>query len=85
MKPLCSDPAIYLLMKDNIPQRLSGWYVDEFIRTGNGTFKELGKKTNRKFEMAEDQDLPCLFTGFSPKRHQNGTIVQGQHEYLSGP
>ena len=82
MKPLRCDPALYVLMKDNVLQGLSGWYVDELIRTGNTTFKELARETNRKFEMADDQDLPCVFTGFSLKRSQDGTFIQDQHEYL---
>ena len=69
MKPLRCDPALYVLMKDDILQRLSGWYVDDLISAGNRTFKELGKEINRKFEIAEDQDLPCVSTGFSLKRH----------------
>ena len=69
-------------MKDNVLQGLSGWYVDDLIRSGNAAFKELARETNRKFEMADDQDLPCLFKGFSLSRHKDGTIIQDQHEYL---
>lgn len=32
--------------------------------------------------MAEDQSLPCVFTGFSLKRQTDGTIAQDQHDYL---
>ena len=60
MKPLRSDPALYVLMKNKLLHGLSGNYVDDLIRTENKDFRNLAKKTNRKFEMAEDQDLPCV-------------------------
>lgn len=82
MKPLRSDPALYVLMKDNLLQGLSGGYVDDLIRTGNKDFRALARKTSHKFEMAEDENLPCVFTGFSLKRQETKAIAQNQHDYL---
>lgn len=82
MKTLRSDPALYVLMKDKLLQGLSGGYVDDFIGAGNGELKRLEKNTSYKFEMAEDQDLPCDFTGLYLKRQKDGTISQIQHDYL---
>ena len=42
----------------------------------------MSKKTNARFEMAEEQKLPCSFTGFSLARNKDGDIIQDQHEYL---
>ena len=65
MTPLRSDPALYMLMKNELFQGLLGGYVDELTRTGTEDFKRFAKKTNHKFEMAEDQDLPYVLRGFS--------------------
>ena len=82
MKPLRSDPALYALLEHGVLKGLSGGYVDDLIRTGDEDFKELSKKTNERFDMAEDQKLPCSFTGFSLGFEKGRTIVQDQHEYL---
>ena len=82
MMPLRSDPALYLLVTNGLLKGISGGYVDDLIRTGDSSFKQLCSKTKRKFDMAEDQGLPCTFTGFSISRTVDNTIVQQQHEYL---
>ena len=82
MRPLRSDPALYLLMTNGLLKVISGGSVDNLIRTGDLSFKKLCSKTKRKFDMAEDQGLSCTFTGFSISRTLNNTIVQQQHEYL---
>ena len=60
-------------MKNKLLQGLSGGSVDDLIRTRNKNFKTFAKKTNHIFEMAEDQDLPCVFTEFSLERYTDGT------------
>lgn len=85
MKPLRSDPALYLLMTNGLLKGISGGYVDDLIRTGDSSFKKLCSMTKRKFDMAEDKGLPCTFTGFSISRTFDNTIVQQQHEYLRRP
>ena len=82
MMPLRSDPAIYLPMTNGLLKGISGGYVVDLIRTGDLSFKKLCSKTKRKFDMAEDQGLPCTFTGFSISRTLNATMVQQQHEYI---
>ena len=82
MRPLRSDPALYLMMTNGLLKGILGGYVDDLIQTGDLSFKKLCLKTKRKFYMAEDQGLPCMFTGFSISRTLNNTIVQQQHEYL---
>lgn len=82
MKPLRSDPALYVLMKDNLLQELSGGYVDDLMRAGNKKFRTPAKKTSHRFEMAEDEILPCVFTGFSLKRQGTNAIAQDPHDYL---
>ena len=82
MSPLRSDPVFYTLITNGVLKRLSGGYVDDLIRAGDTDFKEVFKKTNARFEMAEDQKLPCSFTGFSLGKDKNGDVIQDQHKYL---
>lgn len=62
---LRSDQASYHHMKDAVLERFSGGYVDAFIRTGDLDFEKMAKRIDKRFEMAEDQTIPCVFTGFS--------------------
>ena len=64
MQPLLSDLALYILMADGL-LKISGGQVDDLIRTGAKSFKKLCSETKEKFNMAEDQSLPCVFIGFS--------------------
>ena len=82
MRPLRSDPALYILLAEGLLKGISRGYVDDLIRTGDETFKKLCSKKKEKFDMAEDQSLPCMLTAFSLSRSTEGTTVQGQHEYL---
>ena len=81
MKPLRSGPALYTFTENGLLKRLSGGYVDDIIRAGDKHFKHLSQKTNARFEMSEDQTLPCLCTAFSLSKNENGEVVQDQHEY----
>ena len=69
-------------MTNGLLKGISGGYVDDLIRTGDSSFKQLCSKTERSFDMAEDQGLPCTFTEISISRRLDNTIVQQQHEYL---
>ena len=82
MSSLRSDTALYTLITNGVLKGLSEGYVDDLIRAGDQDFKDVSKKTNARFEMAEDQKLPCSFTGFSLARNKDGDIIQDQHEYL---
>lgn len=82
MKPLRSDSALYSLMVDGLLQGLSGTYMDDLLRCGNKRFAELGKKTNTRFEMADNEKPPCTFTGFNLSRTDEGTIELHQNTYV---
>ena len=82
MKSLRSDPALYSLIKEGILRGLSGGYVDDLIRAGDEYFKKVSQKTNEKFDMAENEKIPCTFTGFSLSHNRDGEVIQDQHEYL---
>lgn len=71
-----------MLVKDKLLQNLSGGYVDDLIRAGNGECKRLAKNSSHKFEKTEDQDLPCVFIVFSVKRQKDGTSSQVKHDNL---
>ena len=64
MKPLRSDPSLYVIFKEGILQGLSGTYFDDIIRAGNDGFKALASKTVEIFEMTRVEQIPCMFTGF---------------------
>ncbi len=61
MSPFRSDPALYKLMVDGLLVGLSGGYVDDLLRTGSSDFRELSKKTNQRFQIGEEEELPCTF------------------------
>ena len=82
MPSLRSDPALYTLITNGVLKGFSDGYVDELIRPRDKDFKEVSKKTNARFEMAEDQKLPCSFTGFFLGRGKDGDVIQNQHESL---
>lgn len=82
MLTLRSDPALYINKDKGKLIGLSGTYVDDIMRVGNDQFRKLSKKTNDMFEMAEDEEIPCRFTGFKLER-DNGIINLQQSEYLS--
>ena len=82
MVPLRSDPSLYALKSNGKLEGLAGGYVDDLIRTGTPRFKNLSLKTNEMFDMAADQELPCIFTGFSLHRGVDNVILLEQHEYL---
>lgn len=81
MKPLRSDPALYKLMRDGLLSGLSGGYVDDLIRTGTPIFREHSSATNTRFDMGDDEHVPCTFSGFYLDR-KNGTLEQSQRSYL---
>ena len=82
MKPFRIDPALYYLISNGILRGLSGSYVDDIIRTGDDKFRKISRKTGEKFEMAEEEEIPCTFTGFSLSRDSKGSIMLDQHSYL---
>lgn len=82
MKPFRLDPALYYILSNGFLKGLSGSYVDDLIRCGNKEFRELSKKTNERFEMAEESKLPSEFTGFVIDRDKDNNIVIDQNAYL---
>ena len=82
MKPMRSDPAFYLLMKNNLLQGMFGTYVDDILRSGNAKFRDLAKKISKRFKMAEDSSIPCHFVGFRLQRGKKGTLELNQEEYM---
>ena len=82
MKPLRSDPALYVLVDNHRLKGLAGGYVDDLLRAGDRKFRQLASKTREKFEVAKDKGLPCTFTGFFLSKTRSGTFVLEQHQYL---
>lgn len=77
------DPALYYLPDDGKLIALSGSYVDDILRTGNGLFRnKTANKTKNASEMTEDSTLPIEFTGFAVKKDQDGELILDQHHFL---
>ena len=82
MVPLRSDRALYKLMIDGLLVGLSGGYVDDLLRAGSTRFRELSRKTNERFQMDEDEVIPCTFSRFHLERDEHGCITQHQNFYM---
>lgn len=82
MRPLRSDPALYALIKEGILRGLSGGNVYDLIRAGDEYFEKVSQKTSEKFDMTDNEKIPCTLTGFSLSRNNDGEVIQDQHEYL---
>ena len=83
MTPLRSDPSFYVSRdKEGNIQGLSGSYVDDMLRAGNYQFQELARGTGKKFRMADDECLPCDFSGFRLEKEEDGTVYLSQRTYL---
>lgn len=61
------DPAMYLDVKENQLTRLCGSDVDDMIRVETNGFKNKCRKSHFCFEMSENGQLPCSFSGFHVK------------------
>lgn len=82
MKPLRSDPALYTKLQNGRINGLSGTYVDDILRAGTFEFRNFCLKTNQRFEMAPNNELPCVFAGFSIERDAYGTVILNQRDYI---
>lgn len=82
MVPLRSDQALYIWIPGKDLKGLSGCYVDDILRAGDPSFAKHAKKTRTRFEMADDEPLPCTFTGFVISRNDSGALIIDQREYL---
>ncbi len=79
---LRSGPALYVLKLNGNLTGLADGYVDDLISTGDRSFKQLSSRTYARFDMTENQPLPCIFTDFSLHRDGDRIIHLEQHEYL---
>lgn len=54
-------------------------YVDDMLRIGNVQFRDRSTFVAELFEMAQDDNLPCLFSGFSLRcSKKEGTLTLTQ-------
>lgn len=84
MKPLRSDSALDALMTNGLLKGLSGTYVDDLLRCGNSKYRRLCKKTHQRFDMAQEEELPCTFTGFKLRRTDDG-LIEDPFQELQSP
>lgn len=68
MSSLRSDPALFYLIAYYFLKMLLNGYADDLIRTGDEPFKRLSRKISERFELTDDNSIPCSITG-SALRH----------------
>lgn len=82
MLPMPSDPALYAMMEKGRLKGLSGTYVDDMVRCGDAGFRKISHRTFERFEMDEDTEPPCTFTGFRLSRDNDGLLSLDQATYV---
>eukprot|EP00171_Calliarthron_tuberculosum_P003448 IDg3448t1 len=82
MTPLRSDQALYALMHKVTLVGLSGGYVDDLLRAGPTSFRKYANKTREKFDIGQDETLPCSFSGFILPKYNERLMEQNQKQYL---
>eukprot|EP00171_Calliarthron_tuberculosum_P023641 IDg23641t1 len=83
MTPFRSDPALYYTKSNGLLIGLSGGYVDDLLRAGSPEFDSISAKTHAKFEMGDNESLPCTFSGFHLGTTDCNSLKQDQSFYLS--
>ena len=63
MEQFKTASALYYQQRHKKLEGISGCYVDDLPRTGNAIFQQKSRMTNKRFEMAEEHQLPCEFNG----------------------
>lgn len=69
-------------MESRLLKGLIGENFDYLLHAGDKEFCKLSAETNKKFDMAEDEQFPCNFTGFSLSRDKNGDLFFHYNMYL---
>lgn len=82
MKIFRSSPALYIKRVKNEVISFSGIYVDDMIRTGTAEFRKYSLVTHTRFELGNDKEFHCNFTGFMITRNAGDDIVLHQRDYL---
>ena len=82
MTSISLDSAMYIWVVDGLLKGMSGRYVDDLMRAGDDDFKEHARKTAESFEMANDEEPPCDFTGFRLDVSKDNTLTLDQNNYL---
>lgn len=82
MRLLGSDPAHYLLSHNGKLKGLSGGYLGNLIQTEDDESRNLSKKTNERFDVADGQSILCFLLVFEVSAYRDRTLLQNQHNYL---
>lgn len=61
---LHTDPALYFKLNGSCLTGLSGSYVDDMLRAGTQEFHGTCFQTHKRFDMSNDEPLPCEFSVF---------------------
>ena len=58
------------------------YYIDDLLQTGNASFRQISRMTNKRFEIAKEHQLPCEIMAFVIDRDRDGVFCIDQNEYL---
>ncbi len=83
MEPTRTDPALYVKVEDGQVVGLNGNYLDDLLRAGKDRFRQHCRETHSKFEMSEEDDLPCDFAGFKISGDKVNGFNVDQNQYLT--
>lgn len=64
METIRSHHALYIIREGTNVIGFSGTCVDELIRAGTKTFCKISFKTNQRFDMGKNIEIPCTLNEF---------------------
>ncbi len=81
MEATKTNPALYINVEDGQLVGQNAKYVDDLLRAGKAEFREHCRVTHSRFEISEEDDLPCDFAGFkiSGDMVKGFTVTQNQY------
>ncbi len=69
-------------MRDGQLVGVNANYVDDLLRAGKADFRQDCRDTHSKFEMSEEDDLPCNFAGFKISGDKVNGFNVDRNQYL---
>ena len=83
MRPMASDPSLYIVQQNGSVEGLKGVYVDEFLLAGEKSFQVLTEATIRKFDSREREWENVEFFGNNINSAQNKYYSVDQTKYCN--
>lgn len=75
LQTMRSDTALRYLKNGKTLHGFCGAYVDDLLSAGDDVFRKQMDLTKEKFEMAEDDNIPCEFSGFALDYNKDSLLI----------